>query len=560
MINKEKLRECISYNKDLITGELVENIKYKEDKGIKGKVLLELYDVSTKKKVKEAYTENIIPELYFKDTFLGHFAQGIMGIGGSRTCNNQTWFDYLYLTDSDKPENMNEQRVLGNVIGFAHRNTPYSGNDITRGTINRSETKLQVTDNKIKLNFVFDFPTSAANGKIESIYWAEAEPNIKDYHYLGAPIFGRENADNDYGVNNVTNSKRYWAAYVMFMYASNIRFTSPTKGWLLLDGKSTSVTQSVYLQFPESLKGYWLMVPFDLNTNDIVIWEQVVKLLNYEGNSLIPDSSHPIKKYDYLTQVCPYIQSDGEIIFVGYYVYSLSSNYYLRIYKWSKVGVLLNYTDVNMSQEFKDTAYNVLFTYRVIESDGVYLDGCLDIIGYTSRVDSQFNETVYTSRWIRVDAMGNKVQDMNVKPKIGNSTWFGSKGMDSGNIERRCYIYNFFRSANRIYLYYTSTQGGASFYQVINAQGNLLEPYKMYFSYQSGSSYSAHNILGTDRWISRYRPSSNYAPVLIQNLLTSRPIGAHTKLAHPVEKTEANTMKIQYMFEIDLVNYGEDYY
>ena len=41
---------------------------------------------------------------------------------------------------------------------------------------------------------------------------------------------------------------------------------------------------------------------------------------------------------------------------------------------------------------------------------------------------------------------------------------------------------------------------------------------------------------------------------------TSKPCGAHTKLANPVQKTDANTMKIQYMFEIDLINYAEDYY
>ena len=136
---------------------------------------------------------------------------------------------------------------------------------------------------------------------------------------------------------------------------------------------------------------------------------------------------------------------------------------------------------------------------------------------------------LYTSRWIRVDSQGNKVQDMNIKPKIGNSTWFESRGLDSGNIERRCYVYDFYRSANRIYLYYTNTQGGTSFFQVINNQGNLLEPYRKYFSINS-SYYSFHNILGTDRWISRYYGSGT-TYLLIQALLTSKPIGAHTKLA-----------------------------
>ena len=67
--------------------------------------------------------------------------------------------------------------------------------------------------------------------------------------------------------------------------------------------------------------------------------------------------------------------------------------------------------------------------------------------------------------------------------------------------------------------------------------------------------------MNTDRWLARYsQQSSNYVYLMIYNALTSRPVGAHTKLAQPVEKTEANTMKVQYMFEVDLLVYGEDYF
>lgn len=559
MFQNGEFYESVAYNRNFLTGEKQENRKSKKDRGIKGKVLLELYDAKTKEKLQEAYTENLIPDLYFRDTFLGHFVQGIMGAGNSRRCDNYSWFEYLYLTDHDKPENLNEQRVQGNIIGFAHRNSTYSGNDTKRGTINRAETKFEVTDSKIRVNFVFDFPTHAANGKIESIYWGESDPDNKDYFYTGAALYGREGGDTDYGVNSTTYPRRYWAATVMFPNARTVKFTSATKGWVLLDSRSTGVTQTSYLQFPESLKNHWLMMPFDLNTSDIVLWDQVVKLLNSDGNPLNIDSNHAVKKYDGLSYVSPYIQPDGELIFIGHYIYSINSDSMIRIYKWTKVGVFLSYVDINMGQTYKDTAYNVLFNYRTVVNDGVFLDGCLDIIGYTVRTDSQFNESVYTNRWIRVDAVGNKVQDINIKPKIGNSTWFGKMGMDSGNIERRCIINSFYRSANRIYLYYSGTQGGTGFYQVITPQGNLLEPYKMFFGFPSGYNYYYYqNILGTDRWISRYTGGSNY--LLIQTLLTSRPIGAHTKLAQPVEKTEANTMKVQYMFEIDLINYGEDYF
>lgn len=46
----------------------------------------------------------------------------------------------------------------------------------------------------------------------------------------------------------------------------------------------------------------------------------------------------------------------------------------------------------------------------------------------------------------------------------------------------------------------------------------------------------------------------------IYHLAQSKPCGAHTKLAQPVEKTDANTMKIQYTFEIDLIDFAFDFY
>lgn len=559
MKKRHETHEIISYNKDFKNGSVSKEQKLKKDNGIKGKVRLELFDAATGEKTVEAYTENLIPDLYFKDTFLNQFLSGIMGVGNTKQSYNYNWFNYLYLTDHDKPEISNEQRVMGNVIGYAHRNSAYSGDDIQRGTVNLAESKFEVTESKLKVNFVFDFPTHVANGKIESIYWAEADPANKDYAYLGASIYGRESSDNSYYVDGAVNPKRYWAIYYFFGNATDVKFTSPTKGWVLLDGRNTGITQTSYLQFPDSLKGNWLMVPFDLNTNDIALLDQAVKLLNSEGSPLIPDSNNAVRKYDGLTNVCPYIQPDGNLIFIGYYLYGISQDSYIRIYKWSKVGVQLSFVDVNMNQTFKDVDYNVPFYYSYVQIAGIYLDGCIDIVGYTNRLDEQFNEQVYTSRWIRLDATGNKVQDMNIKPKIGNSTWFGTRGMDSGNIERRCRIYYMYRSANKIYFSYTSLQGGTSFYQVITPTGNLLEPYKMYFGPNNPYYTTYHSIIGTDKWISRYYGNNrNY--LLIQWMLLSRPIGAHTKLTQLVEKTEANTMKIQYMFEIDFVDYGEDYY
>ena len=555
--------ESIAYTSDFLSGNTVVQKKMKQDKGIKGKVTVSLFDTNTKEKIKESYTENLIPDLYFKDCFLSHFLSGIMGVGSGRYTSNFNWFNYIYLTDSDKPENPNEQRIMGNIIGFAHRNTTYSGSSSLQGTINHSETKFEVLDNKARLNFVFDFPTHTANGVTESIYFCYSDPAHKDYFHLGAPLFGREIGDNDYSIDSASNPRRYYGMRYGFDYGTVRQFTDITKGFFLLDCKNTSITQTSYLTFPESLKEHWVLMPFDVNINDCMLWESAVKLLNEDGEPLILVDTDPVKMYDGLTYASPHRTSTGEDIIIGYYHYTrrVNSVYcdFLRIYTWSKVGVLQQFADVNVSEVLIDE-YNSGFTLRQIIGNILYSKGKISLIGYNVRKDEDNNENIYTSHFVQIDAAGNITKNMIIKPKIGNCTWFGSKGMNSGNIERRCHINEFFISENKLYLQYSGIQGGSSFWQCVSIEGNLIEPYRQVFRFDGGGNYY-QNVLGSDRYLARYSiASGNTYRIALYNMLTSQPIGTHTRLAQAIEKTEANTMKVQYLFEIDLPIYGEDYF
>ncbi|MEG1710050.1 MAG: hypothetical protein RR285_15260, partial [Acinetobacter sp.] len=383
-----------------------------------------------------------------------------------------------------------------------------------------------VSGNKIKLNFVFDFPTHAANGITESIYFCESEPTYKDYFYMGAPIYARESGDNDSYIYNTTNPRRYYGVYYGFNYSSLIQFTSPTKGFFLLDGKNTNFTQSPYLQFPENLKGHWILMPFDADVNDCMLWEQAVRLLNADGNPLVPISGDAVKQYDGLQYASPYKAADGTEMIIGYCLYSKYqnniNNYYLRIYKWSKVGVLQSYVDVNLTQTFQDE-YNTPFNRSSINGDSIFTEGKITVVGYNERMDTVSNERKYTSRLVKLNIDGTVAQNLEIKPKIGNSTWFATKSMDSVNIDRRCYVNGVSVSKSKVYLSYYGTQGGTSFRQCITQAGNLIDPYRQDFNIYE-SNYTMQNILGTDRYVASYiSASSNYVRFMIVNALTSRP-------------------------------------
>lgn len=548
------LRELISYNKDYLTGEIFTEKKNKEYTGIKGKVLIEIFDANTNAKIKEAYTENVIPDIIFKDIFLRYFSGDVLGIGSTGHSNTTDLFSNIYLTDSTKPESANSERVSGNIIGYAHRGTTYSGNETQRGTINLAETNMEIRNGKVRVNFVFDFPTHAANGTFESIYWSDSFSNL-DTAYIGPPVCGRTKTSGTgylYIASSTVNEElraAYWGISYLMNGSSPAKFTAFIdyhKGFVYFDGNNSAVNSS-YIQFPESLKGHQLILPFDLNllSAGFVDWAKAITLLN--------DSGEPFSS-SLISGATPVLDENGDIDYiVGYY---RSSNK-LSIYQWSKVGVLQSTSTIdNMSTEFRDE-YGTNFNYCGIALTPVTWRGPIELFGYNSRLDQQTNETIYSNRLIRLNLDGTKHNELNLKPKIGSSTWFASRGMDSGNIERRCYLSSVSgRSKNRLYLYYSGTNGGSSFYQVVTPEGNLLEPYR-----SSGVSSGLRNIRGTDRWLYMYRSSSNGTYSFgIHYGATSKPCGAHTKLANPVQKTDANTMKIQYMFEIDLINYAEDYY
>jgi hypothetical protein len=132
-------------------------------------------------------------------------------------------------------------------------------------------------------------------------------------------------------------------------YCHTLRFTSPKKGFVILDGRSGTIINSTYLQFPESLKQHWVYVPFDLATNDILKWGEAVKLLNSDGNPLNADSTDPVRKFDGFGGMMPFSEN-GEQVFIGHYRYTNNTgntsnnpaygHVFTRIYKWSKTGVL----------------------------------------------------------------------------------------------------------------------------------------------------------------------------------------------------------------------------
>lgn len=160
-------------------------------------------------------SHNIVNEFSNRQAFACFFYDLIKQSGISLNYRNP--FTNLMLTDYDGNENANELGLRGNLIGWANKNTAYSGSDTLRGTINLSESQTSNDNRTGLITLVFDFPTHAANGTINSVWWMYGESG--NYRYRGYPYWSYYNSsmltydwacDGDYIYSaNGSNIARY---------------------------------------------------------------------------------------------------------------------------------------------------------------------------------------------------------------------------------------------------------------------------------------------------------------------------------------------------------------
>lgn len=176
------VRECVSYNRDLIKDCRVDIKKYKPDDSLAiGEATIELFDSTTGEKIYEAKTQNVINNIVNKMAYMDYFYYKIKE--SSSYYYYEAPFNMIALFDDSAPEDANTIAIKGKLIGYADKRTPYSGSDVLKGSINSEETQLDILGDG-KLHFVFDFPTHAANGTFQKIAWLKNkntfQPNLSN--------------------------------------------------------------------------------------------------------------------------------------------------------------------------------------------------------------------------------------------------------------------------------------------------------------------------------------------------------------------------------------------
>lgn len=165
------MRQVIKTNHNFVTGEHYEQRMLKPVQEAQNRVTIQLCDADTGNVIEEAVTENAITPL-FECSAYGSIAQQLNHNSLYGGCAYPA-FESIVLSDSDIGELEDLYFIHGNVVGMCNReDTSGAGSHKQRGTYNSAESYSKVEDNGYRhIHLVYDWPTSAGNGKIQNIYW-----------------------------------------------------------------------------------------------------------------------------------------------------------------------------------------------------------------------------------------------------------------------------------------------------------------------------------------------------------------------------------------------------
>ncbi|OQM47542.1 hypothetical protein B6A27_00415 [Anoxybacillus sp. UARK-01] len=259
------IRQSKATKRNFITGEAIEIIKEKPLKDVRSVHTIELFDEVTGKLIERVKSENFISkvmeELQRQAALFAFLTEYVTTSGSSIQYRgplydlakydvvfknlDMSWvtdrafpMSWLVLTDYDGPEDPENEIIMrGRIIGYAGRYITYAGSDTKQGSLNTAESFVEPQH----IHLVYDWPTHAANGTFQSVYWND---NYDRNFSLG--LIGKKNlqisAPNgylflDYQIAKVKNGKLYFMGkeaqtnkVAILVYDLNIQARTITNG------------------------------------------------------------------------------------------------------------------------------------------------------------------------------------------------------------------------------------------------------------------------------------------------------------------------------------------
>lgn len=201
------MREVLKWNKNHLTGELVEKKVLKPDGMVRGKAKIELFRDG--QLINETFTENIIPQaLDEREWYRALYNSVMYGKSPRMYINNATenydseTFFNMVLSDNNRDEDVENKFYDGNIIGWCPRKDTNAGNDVKRGVYNPNESYEEYKDGYYHAHYVYDFGTSQGNGTFNSIWWSKQNGRSIIMPKFNGLQFSGIGVDRGYLLNN----------------------------------------------------------------------------------------------------------------------------------------------------------------------------------------------------------------------------------------------------------------------------------------------------------------------------------------------------------------------
>ena len=168
----KNMRQVIKTNHNFVTGEHYEQRVLKPVQASRNLVTVQLYDAESGKIIEEAKTENAISPC-LESMAYRKIANVLNDDSYLNGASADIAFSTIALSDSDISELEDPYFIHGSIVGFCRRtDTTSAGNNKYKGIYNSAESYTKIEDNGYKhIHLVYDWQTSAGNGKIQNIYW-----------------------------------------------------------------------------------------------------------------------------------------------------------------------------------------------------------------------------------------------------------------------------------------------------------------------------------------------------------------------------------------------------